>query len=195
MSASEMADGIPRMPDTPDSDPQLLAAARRVLGASGFRVREARLPEPVDVPWLLAENEYFVIAVGAGHALADIRMIESYVAAALGDLLAETDLGAKRWDAYVVLLARTDAEERGRADVLEIEYNTRSLRRMVSLGVTEAAVEEALATFVALPKPPAGGLPSAYEELVEQLVVHGIERAEAQDVVATYRREGELDNG
>ena len=178
---------------TPDSDPQLLAAARRALGAHDFRLQESRLPKPADAPWLLAENEYFVVAVVAGRTLDDIRVFEGYVAAALNDLLAAADLGAKRWDAYVVLLARSDAEQRGRPEVLELEYNTRSLRRLVSLGVTDTSVDEALSAFFALPDPPAGGLPSAYEELVDQLVVHGIERDRAQAAVTAYRRSDGID--
>ena len=34
----------------------------------------------------------------------------------------DRSLGAKRWDAYVVLLASEDAEKRGTPDVLSLEY-------------------------------------------------------------------------
>lgn len=180
--------------ETPDSDPQILASARRVLAARGFRLQESRLPEPADAPWLLAENEYFLIAVVAGRTVDDIRVFEGYVAAALNELLANSAVGSKRWDSYVVLLASADADQRGRPSVLELEYNTRSLRRLVSLGVTEASVEEALSPFFSLPDPPAGGLPPAYDELVEQLVVHGVDAERAQSAVASYRHSGGLDD-
>jgi len=180
------------VPDGPDTDPQLLAAARRAFAARQFRLSESTLPAAGDSPWLLAENDHFVVAVVAARSLEDLRVLEGQVAVALGDLLAATDLGPKRWDAYVVLLARSDAEQRGRPDVLDLEYNTRSLRRIVSLGVSETSVDEALAPFFALPQPPPGGLPSAYEELVEQLIVHGIERERAEAAVAMYRRSGSV---
>lgn len=66
-----------------------------MLASRGFRLQESRLPEPADAPWLLAENEYFVIAVVAGRTLDDLRMFEGYLAAALNDLLGAADLGVK----------------------------------------------------------------------------------------------------
>lgn len=101
-------------------------------------------------------------------------------------------MALKRWDAYVALLASSDADERGRPEVFDLQYNTRSLRRVVSLGVTDTSIDEALAPFVSLPEPPPGGLPSAYEELVDQLVVHGVDKDRAEEAVAAYRRSGGL---
>lgn len=173
---------------TADSDPQLLAAARHSLSTSGFRIQESRLPAPADAPWLLAENEYFVIAVVAGRTLDDVRLFEGYLAAALTGLLGDHDVGPKRWDAYAVLMARSDASERGRPEVLDLQYNTRSIRRLVCLGVSEPMVDEVLAPFLSLPAPPPGGLPSAYEELVDQLIVHGVEEERARTVVNEYRQ-------
>jgi len=178
---------------SPDSDPHLLAEARRILAEYGFRIRESRLPDPADAPWLLAENEYFLIALAAGQAFDDLKVFEGYLASALGELLEVSEIGAKRWDAYVVLLASADSSERGNPAVIDLEHNTRALRRLVSLGVSKATVEKALAPFLPLPGPPPGGLPSAYDQLIEELVVHGIESSVAARTVNVYRRSGDWD--
>lgn len=181
-------------PALPDLDPQLLTAARRALVAHDFRVREAELPTARELSWLVAENENFILGVAAARTLDDLRVLEGHVAAALGELLKNPALGPKRWDAYAVLLASTDAEKRGTREVLSLEYNTRALRRVVSLGVTEDAVAEALGPFFALPEPPEGGLPSPFDELIEQLVVNGLDRHRATHAVDYYRANGVLED-
>lgn len=175
-------------------DPALVAFARRVLAARGFRVRESQLPGLGDTPWLLAESELFVLAVVAGRGLEDLQILESYAAPALSELLVGADLGAKRWDAYLVLLASGDSAERGRRAVLDLQYNTRALRRIVVLGVSadEDAVLAALTTFVPLPDPPSGGLSSAFDELIEQLVINGVAHEIAEAAVAAYRLTGSI---
>lgn len=179
------------------SDPRLLAVARRVLEANRFRVREAELAVDGadDASWLLAESEYFVLGVVAGYTLDDLIVFEGYVADALGALVQDGDLGSKRWDSYVVLLASAGAEERGAPSVVGLQHNTRSLRRIVALGTAahEEAVTHALANFLPLPQAPAGGLPSAFEELVAELVINGIAQEQAIAAVDSYRANRGID--
>lgn len=177
------------------SDASLLAVARRVLTHHHFRVQESQLPGLDDGAWLLAESEYFVLGLATGQTFDDLLVLEGYVVAALGELLQGSELGPKRWDSYVVLLASSDSDQRGRAEVVRLQYNTRSLRRLVSLGIAahEEAVTSALATFLPLPDPPPGGLRSAFDELKQQLVINGIPDAQAAAAVATYRSTGRDD--
>jgi hypothetical protein len=174
------------------ADPNLLAVVRRVLSQHNFRVQETRLDGLDDIAWLLAESESFVLGVAAGQTLDDLLVLEGYVAAALGELIQGSELGAKRWDSYVVLLASSDKDRRGSPEVVRLQYNTRSLRRLVALGTAahEDAVAAALATFMPLPRPPPGGLPSAFNELVAQLVINGIPEDRAASVVGDYRSTG-----
>ena len=178
-----------------NADPLLISVARRVLDRHHFRVQEAQLVGLDDVTWLIAESEYFVLGLAAGQTFDDLLVLEGYVAAALGEMLQGSALGAKRWDSYVVLLASSGADQRGRPDVVRLQYNTRSLRRLVCLGraAHEDAIAGALATFLPLPDPPPEGLPSAFDELVEQLVINGISGERATAVVAHYRATGQLD--
>lgn len=176
------------------ADPHLLSVVHRVLSQENFRVQETRLEDLDDVAWLLAESESFVLGVAAGQTLDDLIVLEGYVAAALGELIQDSELGAKRWDSYVVLLASSGKDQRGSPDVVRLQYNTRSLRRLVALGTAphEDAVTAALATFLPLPHPPPGGLPSAFNELVAQLVINGIPEERAVSVVGDYRSTGAI---
>jgi hypothetical protein len=176
------------------ADPHLLSVVRRVLSQQNFRVQEMRLDGLDDVAWLLAESESFVLGVAAGQTLDDLLVLEGYVAAALGELIQDSQLGAKRWDSYVVLLASSGKDQRGSPEVVRLQYNTRSLRRLVALGTAahEDAVAAALATFLPLPQPPPGGLPSAFDELVAQLVINGIPEDQAASVVGDYRSTGAI---
>jgi hypothetical protein len=172
-----------------NAEPQLLSVVRRVLAQHGFRLEEFQLDELVGASWLLAESESFVLGVVTGKTFDDLLVLEGYVSAALGQRLRDGDIGAKRWDSYVVLLTSAGKDQRGRPEVVRLQYNTRSLRRLVALGVAahEDAVSGALATFLPLPEPPPGGLPSSFDELVTQLVINGISEDEAASLVATYR--------
>jgi len=170
-------------------DRSLLAVARRVLSANGFRTAEANLTGLEDVPWLLAENEYFILAVVAGLSLDDLLGVEGFVSADIeGRVGGAPELGAKRWDTYVVLLTSAEAE-RGRPEVLSLEYNTRSVRRLVLLGAApyEEAVTTALRAFLPLPPPRPEKLASAYDLLIDQLVVNGVREDFARAAVAAHR--------
>lgn len=176
-------------------DPLVLSIARRLLERTGFLVEERAIDGRDDATWLLAESEYFVLGVAAGQTFDDLLVLEGFLADALGKIISGDALGAKRWDSYVVLLATSDADQRGTPSVVQLQYNTRSLRRLVALGVGghEDAVAAALATFLPLPSPPAGGLPSAFDDLVSQLALNGVPEEQAAAAVTSYRATGNVD--
>ncbi len=179
----------------PVDDPALLAVARRVLSQHGFRMEEATLEGAGDVTWLLAESDYFLLGVTSGQSFDDLIILEGFLASALGTRLQGDGVGPKRWDSYAVLLSSSGTDQRGAPDVVRLQYNTRSLRRLVCLGVPahEDTIREALATFLPLPDPPPGGLPSAFDELVSQLVINGIPQERAKNVVDSYRASRSID--
>src|SRR4051794_11522839 len=79
----------------------ILEAAERVLDEAQFAVAFDLLEGR---PWLLAENELFAIAVLAGDSLAELAEVEPLAVRALLDRLGGLGSGAKRWDAYLILL-------------------------------------------------------------------------------------------
>jgi hypothetical protein len=175
-----------------NADPLVLSIARRILERHKFLVEERQAEGLENATWLLAESEYFVLGVAAGKTFDDLVVLEGFVADSLSRVVSEGSIGAKRWDSYVVLLASSDADQRGRPGVVRLQYNTRALRRLVSLGVGahEDAVAAALSTFLPIPDPPAGGLPSPFDDLVEQLTLNGVPEEQAAAAVANYRGSG-----
>jgi len=175
-------------------DTRLLLLARRILERHHFRVQERQVEGLEDATWLLAESDYFVLGVAAGVEFDDLLLLEGYVVESLGRLL-QDHLGPKRWDSYVVLLSTSGAEERGRPDVVRLQHNTRSIRRLVALGTAahEDAVASALATFLPLQEPPMQGLRPPFDELIEQLVLNGVDHEQASAAVASYRVQRDTD--
>jgi len=177
-----------------DPDPQLLADAEAVLRGAGFAIAR-RAFGPTDVPWLLAEDRFFLLAVAAGRTLNDVRALETVLAAEFGALLAAPELGAKRWDAHLVLLAAHEAPSGSSADAMAIQYDLRALRRIVAHGIAASPGRLGVALAPFLPLPPAaastGDLP--LRELQEALVVNGIPEDQAAAAIAAFEQSGDLD--
>jgi hypothetical protein len=177
----------------PASD-ELLELARRVLVAAGFAVEVAVLPES-GRSWLLAEDDFFAVGLISGSSLHELSIADSVGTAALLERLGGLAAGAKRWDAYLVLLTPAPegaADSRERVDLL---YNTRGLRRLLGLGVqaTEESIRKVLTPFLPLAEPLESALGDIDRDLVEALVVNGIDSDAAARYVAAFRRTGSLE--
>jgi hypothetical protein len=177
------------------SDNRLLDLAEAVLTEAGFATRRAFVAS-ADAPWLLAEDQLFVIAVIATKTLADARRLESYAATELLQRIATPVVGAKKWDAYLVLLAEQIVDDPLETrQLVELQYNTRGVRRLVASGVSDrASIAPVLRPFLPLPRPVPGGLSDSLTGLAEQLVLNGIERDKAERYVAAFAQTGNLDD-
>lgn len=173
----------------------LLAAAGSVLRQHQFDVQQEAL-HGSGASWLLAESELFIIAVAAAEDLKDLLEVESFAAPELvGRLRAAEGLGGKRWDAYLVLIASLQADTAEDARQLaDTEYNTREVRRLVSVAVepTEDDIRRVLRPFIGLPAPTPGGASDTFSELEQQLVVNGFDTVEAHKIVAAFQEKGHL---
>lgn len=176
---------------------RLLATAGSVLRQNTFTVQSEAL-EGAEAGWLLAESELFILAIAAAENLAGLREVEAFAAPELLQRLKSTpSLGAKRWDAYLVLMATLGADEDTDAEqLIDIEYNTRGVRRLVAVAVepTEDDLRRVLRPFLALPAPDPGGLSDAFAELREQLVINGVDEAEANRAVVAFEQKGHLND-
>lgn len=178
----------------------LLDAAAQVLRRAGFSVAIEPL-EGAARQWVLAENELFAVAALAGETLNEVATHEDTAVEAMLDRLGGLDSGAKRWDAYLVLLtpqrwAEIDSRER-----VELVYNTRGIRRLVSAelapdegGELRPALARALRSFLPLAEPLSAALEDLDEALVNSLVLNGVNREAAQRYVAAYSAKGSLDD-
>lgn len=177
--------------------PDLLAAAAKVLRQNGFAVGIEAL-EGAPSGWLLAESDLFIVAVAAAPDLNDLRRMESFAAPELIErLAAEPGVGGKRWDAYLVLMASEDADSADDArKLIDIEYDTRGLRRLVAVAVepTVDDLRRVLRPFIPLPPPSPTGLTDALDELQAQLVLNGVADKDAARVLAAFQDRGHLND-
>jgi hypothetical protein len=131
------------------SDPDLLQLASEVLLEAGFALEEIE----AEARLVLAENQYFLVAIAATPTIEQLLIAESLTESILARRLSESDVGAKVWDVYVVLLTQErslESESSARA-LYQINYDTSRVRRLARDGVppTIAGVRAALAPFVA----------------------------------------------
>ncbi len=174
----------------------LLEVASRVLAGNGFTVATEVL-DVSSTPWLLAENDLFIVSVAAGLAMEDLRRIEPVAAQALLDRVASSAAGTKRWDAYLVLIAPQRADNAVHArQLIDLQYDTRGLRRLVALDVqpTNEDVKRVLRPFIPLPPTQPDTVDDAFNDLREQLVVNGVTRSEAERMVNAFLDRGNLED-
>lgn len=178
----------------------LLETAERVLERAGFAVR-IELLEGSDRSWLLAENELFALGAIAGDTLEDLEPVESTATQTLLGRLGGVDGGAKRWDAYLVLLTPQRWSTVDSRDRVELVYNTRGIRRLIGAELipnderdVEDAVARALRPFLPLGDPLGARLDDLDEALVAALIVNGVDPESAPRYVAAYRARGSLED-
>lgn len=179
-------------PQTP-SDSGLLLLARDALREAGFAVEE--VPGEPDV--VLAENRYFVIAVAATPTIDQLLLAESHIGSTLAKRLAESEVGPKLWDSYLVLLTQersVESDEASRA-LYEINYDTARMRRIAHIGVeaSGAGVREVLAPFVAPNSVSDASLTeSPMGLLLNALASRGIDKDLAARAVAAFEQGASL---
>ena len=173
----------------------VLNDAEEILTEAGFATRRVYIGE-ARRQMLLAEDAFFAVGVVTARTLVDAQELESFAAAELVRRVSELNLGAKRWDAYVVVLAEqfADSPEETRL-LVELQYDTRSVRRLIATGVSgRALVGQALRPLLPLPQPLPGGLADALTELIDQLRLNGIDPAQAERYVNVFSEVGNLDD-
>ncbi len=177
------------------SDDPLLSDAEAALTDANFATRREYISE-AEAPWLLAEDQFFMIAIVASRTLAEVKRLEAFAAAELLRRVTTPAVGAKRWDAYLVMLTEEIVDDPVETrQLVELQYDTRGVRRLVATGVTDRTLlADALRPFLPLPRPVAGGLSDGLTDMREQLAVNGIERDKADRYVATFAETGTLDD-
>jgi len=141
----------------PSIDEELLLLVERVLVGAGYAVRVA---SAADVPYVLAEDRDNILAVTALLEAGMISSVEPAIASALLEHIKSADAGAKRWDAYVVLLTSARTEDEATRDLFDLAYNLIQVRRIVRIDVkpTIADVSRALRGVLPLASSAAEGV-------------------------------------
>lgn len=178
----------------------LLGAAAEVLEGADFNV----VIEPLagtEQRWLLAENDLFAIAALAGTTWEELAKSESIASERLLDRLGGLAGGAKRWDAYLVLLTTerwSGVDDRERSDFVN---NTRGVRRLVGAqivpdpqGGLEVPLTEVLRPFLPLGDALRSGVADLDQALIDALVLNGVDPEDAPRYVSAYRSRGDLED-
>lgn len=184
---------------TPDRFPvsSLLSEAARVLQGNDFAVVSELLEgTEAETQWVLAESDLFIIAVVAAQDLSELRKVEAWAAPGLVERITQRQAGSKRWDAYLVLMTQGTVDDDDARKLVDLEYDTKGVRRVVAVDMepTNADVRRVLQPFLPLGEHSGAELQDAFRDLEDQLVVHGVDSTEAQEMVAMFRSQGDLEH-
>jgi hypothetical protein len=178
---------------TMSSSETLLGPAALLLRGHGFVTQPVTLVPGLTL--LLAENDFFVVGLVEFATPVDLSSVESASAAEFAARLSDGG-GAKRWDAYLVLLSPAAlAGDVMPESVTTIVYNTRFLRRIVrwNVGPDEDSLSRALRPFLPLTSAEAGEQSSPLDRLAGQLPSYGISSEDALQALAEWRMTGARD--
>jgi hypothetical protein len=177
-----------------EPDQVLLAEADVLLRAAGFATAQ-QVSGAAQIPWLLAEDPFFILGVAAGRTIGDVYNLEALIAADFGALIAEGQVGAKRWDAHLVLVASDEAPSGSTAQAMSLQYDLRALRRIVAHGLAAnpECLQQTLAPFLPLPEGNTTLDSTPMRELREELVVNGVGESDAEMAIAAFQQDGDLD--
>jgi len=175
----------------------LLDIALLVLASAGFDNFRFTSRNETDI--VVAENAYYVLAITQVSDLTTLPAFDEELASFLIDSARSTELRAKRWDLYAVLMSERFAPDQEPMTVTlsELRQDTHSVRRIVRSGIepTLDGVEHALTTF--LPLKSFGdevALEDPLGHLQRLLPTHGIPESVATRAIAAFRVTGQVND-
>ncbi|MFX1821791.1 hypothetical protein PV768_18590 [Pseudarthrobacter sp. CC4] len=177
------------------SDDELLGFTKTVLSEQGFQVET--MGENIEL--ILAENNYFVVAVAAMNTIRNLILAEPIIFESLSQRIESVALGPKKWDTYLVLLTQEKSAEDNAVtrDLYAINHDTSGVRRIAHTGVdpTPEAVRHALAPFIEpVTLATTVAHTDALESLLHTLISHGVDEELAQRAVTAFEQGGSLDD-
>jgi hypothetical protein len=177
------------------SDEELLRITKAVLSEQGFHVES--VIEGIDL--VLAENNYFVVAVAAMNTIGDLILAEPVALEALAQRIESATLGPKKWDTYLVLLTQEKSAEDDdlTRDLYAINYDTSRLRRIAHTGVdpNPEAVSHALAPFVEpVTSTTSAAQTDALDSLLHALISRGVDEELARRAITAFEQGAKLDD-
>ena len=177
------------------SDDELLRITKVFLSEQGFHVET--VSGGIDL--ILAENNYFIVAVAAMNTIRDLILAEPVAFEALAQRIESAALGPKKWDTYLVLLTQEKSAEVDDVtrDLYAINYDTSRLRRIAHTGVdpTREAVSHALAPFVEPARSTtAAAQADALDSLLRALISRGVDEELAQRAITAFEQGATLDD-
>ena len=140
------------MPDATPNATNFKERFSTLLQKEEFSVCNWDLVQDMDTV-VLAENPYYVIAFQVFDLWSDLIIATGKMELALSEIIANTKQTAKVWDAYLVLVCRTELNGRSEFDEFaNLVYNTRRTRKIIRTGLGDSLtrLDEVVKPFISL---------------------------------------------
>ena len=167
----------------------------QLLTEAGFDTRELRLIEDRQ-PVVVAENPYYLVAFQVFALWNQLLESAASIEVALWGLLENVPTTNKTWDAYMVLVCRS--ELRGAAEFNELAdlvYDTRRTRKIVRVDVGDelTRVDDLIRPFTALSKAQVSAKGrDPLNLLARRLEESGADAALIRRMTSTFRETGHI---
>lgn len=169
-----------------------------ILKDAGFDVRTWQLVTGMD-PVLLAENPYYVIAFQVFDFWSDLVEAAKQIELALSEVIGKQTGTAKAWDAYLVLVCRTELRATEEFNQLShLTYDTRNTRKIIRVGLGDSVtrLDEVAKPFVSLTKARSSAKGRDPLRILEnKMIANGLDNTEVAKVkrlVAIFKERGNL---
>lgn len=169
----------------------------KTLSDAGFKTKIWQLVSDID-PVVIAENSYYLIAFQVFDAWRELVDAASRVEMALSELITKAEASEKTWDAYLVLICRSQPHGYDELNELSnILYDTKYTRKIVRAGLGESLekVIEVAKPFISLEKARYSAKHiNPLELLEEKLVQTGWDHDEIKKLITVFNERGNLEN-
>lgn len=167
-----------------------------ILKGAGYDVRTWELVKGLE-PVVLAENPYYLIAFQVFDLWPDLLEAAGQIELALSDIIARQKETAKVWDAYLVLVCRSELHEIEQFNQLSnLTYDTRHTRKIVRTGLSDSLtrLDEIAKPFISLTKvrSTAKGrdpLRILGKKMIESELIDG---AQVERLITVFKERGDL---
>jgi len=166
------------------------------LKEAGYDTRTWELVQGL-APVVLAENPYYLIAFQVFNVWTELVDAAGRIELALSDIISRQKATDKVWDAYLVLVCRTELHKIEDFNQLSnLTYNTRHTRKIVHTGLGDqlTRLDEIAKPFISLTKARSTAkgrdpLRILGEKMIED---EAIDHAEVEKLISIFRERGDL---
>jgi len=186
------------MAETPSSSTRFKEYFTTLLRDAEYDVRPWELVKGMD-PVVLAENPYYVIAFQIFDIWSDLIKAAGQIELALSQIIGKQKETAKVWDAYLILVCRTELHEIEEFNQFSnLVYNTHRTRKIVrtGLGDTLTRLNEVVKPFISLTKvrSTAKGRDPLHILRSKMIESGNVEPGEIEKLIAIFKERGDLTN-
>ena len=168
-----------------------------ILSDAGFRAEGWPLVTDME-PVLLAESPYYIVAFQIFDLWNDLWNGVGAMELAFSNLIGRIPNSGKTWDAYLLLVCRSNLNEAQEFNQLsDLTYNTRLTRKVIHVGIgdTLTALNDVARPFVSLEKVQSSAVGhDPLGVLGQKMIESGFDASEITRLMTLFREQGSLGN-